>query len=310
MARAAHSGKVFARFALWLCAAVDRLRVFGEAAPVVEHGGRASHRAALTRWFAGIDGALVAFSGGVDSSLVAYLANRHLGRECCRAVISASPSLKLSELDVARAFAAEHGIALEVIVTAEIEDPNYTANPANRCYHCKHALYQQMETFRGRFPGWVVLNGQNADDAGDYRPGLQAAREFAVRAPLAECGLDKAAVRTLAADLGLDCWDKPASPCLASRVPYGEVITVAKLRQIESAEAVVIAAGFPVVRIRHLGDTAKIEVPTAQIPALDLRLDAIASGIRATGFDHVTVDSEGFVSGKLNRVLNSPSARA
>ena len=217
--------------------------------------------ARLADWFAGAPGALVAFSGGVDSSLVAFLAHHFLGKERALAVISASPSLKMSELDGAKAFARRHGIPVEVIVTREMENPNYTSNPANRCYFCKHTLYTELDEMRNKYPGWWVLNGQNTDDLGDYRPGLQAAREFEVRAPLGECGLDKAAVRRLAAHFELECWDKPASPCLSSRVPYGQEVTFEKLRQIEKAEAFLNGAGFPVCRVRHYGDTARIELP-------------------------------------------------
>lgn len=247
---------------------------------------------------------LVAFSGGVDSSLVAFLGRRFLGRGQSLAVTSASPSLKLSELEVARTFARRHDIPMEVIVTAEMENPNYTSNPANRCYYCKHTLYTGMDAFRERFPGWVVANGQNRDDAGDYRPGLQAALEFEVRAPLAECGIDKAMVRRLAAHFELECRDKPASPCLSSRVPYGEEITVRKLRQIESAESLLGRAGFEIVRVRHLGETARIEVPPERLAELRIKLEALKSGFAEIGFSTTEIDPEGFVSGKLNRVLN------
>ncbi|MEX0325848.1 MAG: ATP-dependent sacrificial sulfur transferase LarE [Puniceicoccaceae bacterium] len=261
--------------------------------------------ARLSDWFADAPGALVAFSGGVDSSLVAFLAHHFLGDERSLAVISASPSLKMSELDGARAFARQHKIPLEVIVTREMENPNYTSNPANRCYFCKHTLYTELAEMREKYPQWWVLNGQNTDDLGDYRPGLQAAREFEVRAPLGECGIDKETVRRLAAHFGLECWDKPASPCLSSRVPYGHEVTFEKLRQIESAEQFLNEAGFPVCRVRHYGDTARIELPPEKIAALQAMQETVRRKFQAIGFQHAEIDPEGFVSGKLNRVLGT-----
>jgi uncharacterized protein len=259
----------------------------------------------LRDWFTRCEGALVAFSGGVDSSLVAFLALHFLGKKRCLAVISASPSLKMSELDGARQFARKHGIPIEVIVTREMENPNYTSNPVNRCYYCKHTLYTELDSFRERFPGWQVLNGQNTDDLGDYRPGLQAAKEFEVRAPLGECGINKESVRELAAHFGLECWDKPASPCLSSRVPYGEEVTFEKLRQIEKGEACLLEAGFPVCRVRHFGATARIEVPPEQVATLKAREATILETFTQIGFEQIEIDPEGFVSGKLNRVLGN-----
>jgi uncharacterized protein len=259
----------------------------------------------LEDWFGACDGALVAFSGGVDSSLVAFLAHRFLGGDKCLAVISASPSLKMSELDGARQFARRHGIPVEVIVTREMENPNYTSNPSNRCYYCKHTLYTELDSFRERYPGWEVMNGQNTDDLRDYRPGLQAAKEFEVRAPLGECGIDKQGVRELAAHFGLECWDKPASPCLASRVPYGEEVTLDKLRQIELGEAYLLESGFPVCRVRYFGEIARIEVPPEQLSQLRQIESTVLQAFTKIGFSHIEIDPEGFVSGKLNRVLKT-----
>ncbi|MGE9295785.1 MAG: ATP-dependent sacrificial sulfur transferase LarE [Puniceicoccales bacterium] len=261
------------------------------------------HLAAIEDWFSRCPGALIAFSGGVDSSLVAFLARQMLGRAKSLAVTSASPALKLSDLELARDFARQHDIPLEVIITGELENPDYFNNPENRCYFCKHTLYDELSAFRDTHAGWWILNGANADDTGDYRPGMKAAREFEVRSPLLECGLDKAAVRELASYFKLQCWDKPASPCLASRVPYGERITFDKLRQIERAEAVVAELGFPINRVRHYGETARVEAPTEAVFRLKSQQAELTARLNEIGFATVEIDAEGFVSGKLNRAI-------
>lgn len=257
----------------------------------------------LEAWFAKCPGALVAFSGGVDSSLVAFLAHHFLGRSRAMAVISASPSLKLSELDGAKVFAGQHNLALRVVTTEELLNPNYFQNPSNRCYYCKHTLYDELAGLLVEFPDRWVLNGTNTDDLGDYRPGLEAAAEFEVRSPLVDCGIDKSGVRALAAHFNLECWDKPASPCLSSRVPYGEQITAEKLRQIEFAEARVAEAGFPVNRVRHFGTVAKVEVPADRVDELAQLRGKLELQLMELGFERVELDAEGFVSGKLNRAL-------
>jgi len=257
----------------------------------------------LENWFRDCPGALVAFSGGVDSSLVAFLAHHFLGDSGSLAVISASPSLKISDLDAAKSFASKHALPLRVITTEEMLNPDYFSNPSNRCYFCKHTLYDELAELRESYPDWWVLNGTNLDDQGDYRPGLKAAAEFSVRAPLVDCGLDKSAVRALAAEFELECWDKPASPCLSSRVPYGERITVEKLRQIEAGEALLQAAGFPVNRLRHHGSKARVEVPQQDVERLLGQQNTLVTAIQALGFERVEFDAEGFVSGKLNRAI-------
>ena len=262
----------------------------------------------LRDWFKECPGALVAFSGGVDSSLLAFLSKHFLGRAQMLAVISASPSLKLSDLDEAKDFARANDLSIRVIITKEMENPSYFNNPTNRCYFCKHTLYDELADLSKDYAGWWVLNGTNKDDLGDYRPGLKAAAEFEVRSPLSDCGIDKEGVRALAAYFKLQCWDKPASPCLSSRVPYGEEITVKKLRQIEDAEGLVKEAGFPINRVRHYGDTARVEVAQELQPKLIENREVISEGIRKLGFAQVDFDEEGFLSGKLNRVISGFNA--
>ena len=259
----------------------------------------------LEKWFADCPGVLVAFSGGVDSSLAAFLSKHFLGRERVLAVISASPSLKLSDLEEAKDFARINDLPMRVIATKEMDNPNYFTNPTNRCYFCKHTLYDELAELAKEYLGWAVINGTNVDDLGDYRPGLKAADEFQVRSPLVECGIDKEGVRALAAHFGLQGWDKPASPCLSSRVPYGEQITIKKLRQIEAAEAIVKAAGFPINRVRHFGEQARVEVPAEDAARLLVLRESIEASIFEVGFAEVHFDEEGFVSGKLNRVIES-----
>ena len=257
----------------------------------------------LRAWFSSCPGALVAFSGGVDSSLVAFLARLLLGRKRVLAVISASPSLKLSDLDDAKTFCLEHDISLKVIRTAELDNPDYYTNPANRCYFCKHTLYSDLDTYAQEFRGWWILNGTNHDDLGDYRPGIQAGAEFQVQSPLAECGVRKTDVRALASAFALKCWDKPASPCLSSRIPYGQRVTEKKLRQIEAGEQFLNDLGFMVVRIRHHDGQAVVEVPDNRLADLERVAGPVHEHLLELGFRAVEIDREGFVSGKLNRSL-------
>lgn len=258
----------------------------------------------LETWFADCPFALCAFSGGVDSSLVAWLANHFLGPERNVAVISASPSLKLSDLDEAKDFARENQIPIRIIETQEMRNPDYLLNPSNRCFFCKQTLYQELEGLAADYPGCWVINGTNVDDLGDYRPGLEAARNFQVRSPLAECGLNKNDIRELAASLNLSCWNKPAAPCLSSRIPYGQRVTLAKLRRIEKAEAWLQAQGFDICRVRHEEPfTARVEVAEDRITDLYPILADLEIAFANMGFTAIELDKEGFVSGKLNRVL-------
>jgi uncharacterized protein len=246
---------------------------------------------------------IVAFSGGVDSCLVAFLARKYLGKENVLAVIADSPSLKRKDLEVAKSFCRDFDINLEIVHTREIDNPNYSSNPIDRCYFCKFTLYDELKLIAEKYPGTDILNGQNFDDLGDYRPGIKAAKEYKVLKPLADCNFTKTDIREMARSFNLSTWDKPASPCLSSRIPYGQEVTVAKLRQIEEAENMLNALGFEEVRVRHYGDTAKIEVPAGELERLVKHEKTIEQNIRDLGFEQCEIDKEGLVSGKLNRAI-------
>jgi len=249
------------------------------------------------------DKAIVAFSGGVDSCLVAYLARKFLGKSNMKAVIADSPSLKRKDLEIARNFCEEQDITLEIIHTKELDNPNYASNPVDRCYFCKFTLYDELAVIAEKYPDSNILNGQNYDDLGDYRPGIKAAKEFRVLKPLADCSFSKIDIRQMAQHFNLSTWDKPASPCLSSRIPYGQQVTIEKLRQIEEAENMRNALGFEEVRVRHFGETAKIEVPQSSVAQLKKHEKTIRKDILDLGFKICEIDEEGLVSGKLNRAI-------
>jgi uncharacterized protein len=261
----------------------------------------AKHRA-LVDVLAGLESAITAFSGGVDSSLVAYLAHSVLGARAL-AVTSRSESLTQEDYDLTRTLAAEWGMAYRSIKTGEIENPQYRANPVNRCYFCKSTLYRDLAAL-ARTEGYrTILNGTNVDDLGDHRPGLEAAREFAVRSPLAECGFTKADIRALSAHLGLRNAEKPQAACLSSRVPYGFAISIPVLSQIEQAEKLLKQLGFSQLRVRHHDTVARIEVPPEEFPRVLAHRVAIEAALTALGYRYVTLDLKGFRSGSLNEGL-------
>ena len=245
----------------------------------------------------------VAYSGGVDSSLVAAIAHEQLGEQAL-AITGVSPSLAPHLLLEARQQAAWLGMRHREVSTLELEDPSYTSNPQDRCYACKRELHRHLAPIAAEASGALVLDGVNQDDLGDHRPGIAAAKEAGVRSPLAELGITKATVRRLSWALGFPWWDKPAQPCLASRFPYGESISSERLQRVGQAEAWLIQQGFDQVRVRSHGLAARVEVPEARIADLMqpwLRHDLVKTLLNL-GFTSVSVDVEGLVSGKLNRV--------
>ena len=259
---------------------------------------------ALHEYVQGLGSAITAFSGGVDSSLVAFLSHRVLGDRAL-AVTSASASLNRDDLALTRRLAAEWGMAHRVIETAELDNPDYRANPINRCYFCKTSLYTELASVAGEFGEGVILNGTNLDDLQDHRPGLIAAAEHQVRSPLADCAFTKAEVRALARHLGLPNADKPQAACLSSRVPYGISISVPILEQIDKAEKFLRTLGLAQLRVRHHGTVARIEVPLDDLPKLLEHRESIDRELRALGYRYVTVDLRGFRSGSLNDGLNT-----
>lgn len=248
----------------------------------------------------------VAFSAGVDSTLVLKVALDTLGPENVVAVTAKSDSLASAEFDHACKLAEELGARHAILNTDEFDNPDYISNPTNRCYFCKTALYTHLDQFIADQGINAIVNGTNADDLGDYRPGLQAAHEHNVHAPAAEAGMSKADVRELSRRLGLPNFDKPASPCLSSRVPYGESITPEKLRMIESAEAFLRnEMGVRECRVRHHQGLARIEVPVESIVILAQPENAarLQRHLKSLGYQYVTLDLAGFRSGSMNEVI-------
>jgi uncharacterized protein len=253
---------------------------------------------------------IVAYSGGVDSSLLLRVAHEVLGPRAL-GVIGRSDSYAARELDLALAQAAAFGARVEIVTTGELSDPEFRVNPTTRCYHCKTQLYSELEEVARRDSA-VILDGTIADDLSDWRPGRRAAEERGVRSPLAELGFTKADVRAAANHFGLASRDKPASPCLASRIPYGTEITREVLQMVEQAEELLRALGFRELRVRHHGDTARIEVPPGEFgrfaePAVR---GQVLEGFKSLGYKRISVDLEGFRSGSLNEDLPKGPAGA
>lgn len=250
------------------------------------------------------DSLIVAFSGGADSAYLAYIANSELGDRAL-AVTGDSGSYPTFQRELAVRLTSQFGIRHEIISTREFEDPNYTSNPPNRCYYCKSELYTKLDDLKRRRGFAIICDGSNADDVGDYRPGRQAARETGVRSPLEACRLTKVEIRELSRRAGLPTWNEPASACLSSRVPYGQVVTIEKLSMVDKAEIALKEMGFRQVRVRHHGDVARIEIAEDELaralnPGMASRMSA---ALKALGFKYVALDLEGYRTGSLNEAL-------
>jgi uncharacterized protein len=247
---------------------------------------------------------VVAFSGGADSAYLAWAAHRALGPRSL-AVTALSPSFSAHDRDAAARFVAQTGLRHEFIRTAEFDNPLYVANAADRCYHCKAELFTELERLAAARGIAAVAYGVNADDMRDFRPGHRAAAEHRILTPLLHAGLSKAEIRELSRRAGLSTWDRPASPCLASRVPYGTPVTPEALAQVEQAEAVLRRLGYRQFRVRHFGPLARIEVAAGELPrAEEARLaEAVADEFRRIGYARVELDPAGYRQGSLNRAL-------
>jgi uncharacterized protein len=266
----------------------------------------AAKRERLLALLADCGSCAVAFSGGVDSAVVAKAARLAL-KDRVVLVTGTSAALAEGELEAARELAAQLGMRHVIVPTEEFANPSYVANASDRCYHCKSELYTQLERLAEGAGMKTIVNGANADDLGDYRPGMQAAAEHRVRSPLAECGITKQEVRVLAAAWGLSVAEKPATPCLSSRVAYGQEVTLERLAMIDRAEQFLRSLGFRELRVRyHADDVARIEVPEAdlgQLCELEIRR-AVNEEFEHLGFKFVTLDLAGFRSGSLNRLIS------
>ena len=261
-------------------------------------------RALLDTTLRELGSVMIAYSGGTDSAFLAWAAYQALGEKML-AVIADSASLPRAELAAALAFTAHHGIPTHILLTEELENPDYQRNDAQRCFHCKDELFTRMEAERAARGFCHLAYGMNLDDRGEFRPGQQAASQHQAVAPLVTAQLTKAEVRQLAHEAGLELWDKPASACLSSRIEYGRPVTRESLNQVERAEEALHRLGFRQVRVRHHGNLARVEIARADLPralSMDV-LDSITDALRRAGFVYVTLDTQGYRSGSMNDVL-------
>lgn len=267
----------------------------------------ASTEQRLTNALQNLSSVVIAFSGGVDSALLAYSALRVLGAERVLAVTADSDSLAEGELEHCRSTAQGWGLPWVSVTTSEFTNPEYIANQSDRCFWCKDALMTALAPIAFERKATIIL-GVNLDDLGDHRPGQQAAQDSGALFPLVEAQLNKASIRGLAKHYGLAVWDRPAMPCLSSRIPYGTAVSVELLRTVDRAEAAVRALGLSDVRVRHYADTARIEVPLAELPAAIAQAEQLVAALTALGFRYVTLDLAGLRSGNLNLAITTDSA--
>ena len=251
---------------------------------------------------------IVAFSGGVDSSFLALIAHQELGADALM-VTAESPSYPSHQRKIVVDLAMRYGFRHEFMASDEMSDTNYVENPSNRCYFCKHELYTKLQNMAMQRSFRYVVDGNNLDDTGDYRPGRQAGRELEIRSPLIEAELSKAEIRELSHLQGLSTWDQPASACLSSRIPYGSPVTVEKLRMIDHGEEILRSLGFSQTRVRHHGEVARIEIAREEMPkALNIQMfDRISRDFKRIGFRFVAIDVDGYRTGALNEVLTQIS---
>lgn len=271
---------------------------------MIENLSTLERRARVRELIQSCGSVLIACSGGVDSVLLAAVAAEVLGDKAVAAT-AVSPSLASGELEDARAASVAVGIRHLEVPTNELDNAAYAANAPDRCFHCKDTAYSTFADLALREGIAVVIDGTNADDTGDFRPGRRAARERGVRSPLAEAGMTKQEIRDWARELGLAVWDKPAAACLSSRVPYGSPVTLEKLTRIDRSETALKAMGFRQCRVRDHGTVARVEIESAQLARfLDQRL-AVVDALKQAGFSYVALDLEGFRSGSMNEVIST-----